>query len=306
MKRYYLHILFVTSILFFKISILSGNPVVERFLNITTEDGLSHNTVNSIVKDKEGFIWIATEDGLNRFDGYDIDQFHYQPEDSTGIAFKAISNLFRDSNDDIWVLTKNDHLQKLDEEELTFSTVFNGNYLNQHYKLNYITEDDQKKLWLVTHENGIITYHLENKNIERLRISSGFNFNRITAIFRSDDQIWFSNDQGQVGIYKFNNHVFTSIDLSRYFQTASNNISTIYFNWEYIYLGTINNGLYIFNHKFELVKHLQRGLEGIALTSNIISDIKEDKTGRVWVSSAIRGINIISASATKALVRKLE
>ncbi|MCF8454809.1 MAG: hypothetical protein K9H62_02700 [Bacteroidales bacterium] len=57
-----------------------------RFENLDVSYGLSNNTVNEILQDKYGFIWLATDDGLNRYDGYDIEVFRYNPNDSLSIG----------------------------------------------------------------------------------------------------------------------------------------------------------------------------------------------------------------------------
>ncbi|MGK7395332.1 MAG: hybrid sensor histidine kinase/response regulator transcription factor [Candidatus Cyclobacteriaceae bacterium M3_2C_046] len=288
MVRRYLFIFLIT--IFY--SRVLASPIIERFMNITSEQGLSHNSVNCIVKDKEGFIWIGTENGLNRFDGYYIDNFLYQSSDSNGIAHHSISDLFRDSNNQIWFTTKNDHLQKINTKDLSFETKFDGVFEDEIYHLQDITEDGQKRLWLIASE-GILTYNLVTDKIKKLNIISGFDFKSITAIFRSEDQIWFSNNNGQIGIYHFNNQSFQSIDLKEHFHEAQKKISSLYFNESFIYIGTLSHGLYVFNHDFELVKHLKRGNQPHGLTSNLIKHIEEDEEGRIWVSSSIRGINIL-------------
>ena len=62
---------FLTAILF-----LSGNLFSQQnklqFENISLENGLSHNAVYSITQDKPGFMWFATQDGLNKYDGHNI------------------------------------------------------------------------------------------------------------------------------------------------------------------------------------------------------------------------------------------
>ena len=275
------------------VSGLAGYPVIERFLPLGTEEGLSNNSINSIVKDDQGFLWIGTENGLNRYDGYYIDNFFYDPEDSSGIGYKSISHILKDSEGKVWVLYKNDHLQKINDD-LTFSTFFNGSYQDRHINFDNMVEDDQKRLWLISDSEGIFTFDLKTHTVEKLKINSGFDFSSITAIHRHYDQIWFSNSFGQIGIYEFSSKVVTSVDLNRYFGNAQNKISSIYFNQNLIFIGTLSNGLYVFNHDFELVKHFTRGPEPEGITSNIIKSIEVDESGRIWVSSSIRGVNIIS------------
>ena len=63
---------------------------------ISTTEGLSQGLVNDILQDRDGFIWIATKSGLNRFDGYNFKVFMNDPQDSNSISSNAISNLLED------------------------------------------------------------------------------------------------------------------------------------------------------------------------------------------------------------------
>ncbi|MEN9570264.1 MAG: hypothetical protein RL172_1495 [Bacteroidota bacterium] len=70
-----------------------------------TTNGLSSNSVSTAVKDARGFLWIATSNGLNRFDGNAFDHFFNNPADSTSIASNEINNLFIDAQQQLWVST---------------------------------------------------------------------------------------------------------------------------------------------------------------------------------------------------------
>lgn len=72
---------------------------------ISTAQGLSQGLINDMIQDKEGFIWIATKGGLNRYDGYTFKIFTNDPEDTSSISSNAVSNLLEDSKGRIWVGT---------------------------------------------------------------------------------------------------------------------------------------------------------------------------------------------------------
>ena len=56
-----------------------------RFSRIEAEGGLSHNKVNALFKDRDGFLWIGTPTGLNRYDGYTVKTYREIPGDSTSM-----------------------------------------------------------------------------------------------------------------------------------------------------------------------------------------------------------------------------
>ena len=60
------------------------------FNQLTTEDGLSNNKVFDVVQDRLGFLWFATEDGLNRFDGYDLKVFRNDPANENSISDNSV------------------------------------------------------------------------------------------------------------------------------------------------------------------------------------------------------------------------
>ena len=76
-----------------------------KFSRITNEDGLSQSTVHAIIEDEEGFMWFGTQDGLNRYNGYEIKVFRNNPLDSTTLSENNIQSLFLDKDGDLWVGT---------------------------------------------------------------------------------------------------------------------------------------------------------------------------------------------------------
>src|SRR5258706_12630010 len=81
-----------------------SNLRLERY---NTESGLSQNLVYSIVQDKQGFLWFGTDEGLNRFDGYEFKTFRHSPQDSSTIADNSIHSLLFDHTGALWIGTNN-------------------------------------------------------------------------------------------------------------------------------------------------------------------------------------------------------
>jgi len=76
-----------------------------RFERLSMENGLSNNTILTIFQDKKGFIWFGTEDGLNRYDGYNCKVYKNDPDDSTSISGKKIYSIIEDSSGGLWLGT---------------------------------------------------------------------------------------------------------------------------------------------------------------------------------------------------------
>lgn len=76
-----------------------------RFERISIEQGLSHSTVNCILQDSKGFMWLGTNDGLNRYDGHDFTLYKHVPSDPHSLSHNHIKSLHQDQFGTLWVGT---------------------------------------------------------------------------------------------------------------------------------------------------------------------------------------------------------
>lgn len=94
-----------------------------RFQSITVNDNLSHSDVNCVVQDSLGYIWIGTNNGLNRFDGYGVETFKYNLEDQRSIPGNRIQHLLVDRTGQIWVAIQHKGLFRFYPNEMEFRKV---------------------------------------------------------------------------------------------------------------------------------------------------------------------------------------
>lgn len=99
------------------------NTSAYRFKSITVNDNLSHSDVNCIVQDTLGYIWIGTNNGLNRFDGYRVTTFKYNLEDTLSIPGNRVREMTIDSTGQIWVALENKGLFRFHPNEMIFREV---------------------------------------------------------------------------------------------------------------------------------------------------------------------------------------
>lgn len=85
-----------------------------RFRHITLEDGLAQSTVQAIAQDRQGFMWFGTEDGLQRYDGYDFLTFHHDPERPDSLADDDVIALAVGQHNELWVGTSEQGLDMLE------------------------------------------------------------------------------------------------------------------------------------------------------------------------------------------------
>ena len=84
-----------------------SQPLENHFTHYTTKDGLADGSIRSIIQDSTGFLWLASDNGLSRFDGRTFKIYRYDPLDTNSLRENKIWNLFIDSKKRVWVLTYN-------------------------------------------------------------------------------------------------------------------------------------------------------------------------------------------------------
>jgi len=129
-----------------------------RFAHLTINDGLSQNSINGIVQDDLGFTWIATQDGLDKYDGYSIKQFRNNPDDFNTISDNNISSIYKDPHGDIWIGSENGNLSRCNpwlEEFHNFGNIAQGYGIRTIIQIN-------DELWCGTWGGGIFIYNTIN------------------------------------------------------------------------------------------------------------------------------------------------
>lgn len=133
------------------------------FTGLSTENGLSQNSVATIAEDREGNIWMGTGDGLDRYDGYDIRLYRHNPEDSFSIQSNIINKVYRDSYDRLWVCSA-DGLSIYDSLLDRFDRI----RLDGLHSIEDIIELQSGKMLLTT-RNASYIFTLECGNLEEFR-----------------------------------------------------------------------------------------------------------------------------------------
>ncbi|HRH69865.1 MAG TPA: ATP-binding protein [Flavobacteriales bacterium] len=129
------------------------DTLILPFRALTIEDGLSQGMVNAIIQDRYGFMWLATKDGLNRYDGYSFTVFRHDPEDSTTVRNNYIYALLEDKDGRLWVGTA-EGLDLFDRATETFGHVRAGEQYIQGI-VQSIGQDGEGDLW-VGHTHGVM------------------------------------------------------------------------------------------------------------------------------------------------------
>nr|WP_294795357.1 two-component regulator propeller domain-containing protein [uncultured Mucilaginibacter sp.] len=270
-----------------------------KFTHLTTEDGLSQSTARGLLKDKYGFIWVGTEDGLNRYDGYSFTVYRNIPQNAHSLNGNSIGALFEDHDGTLWIGTNNG-LNKYDRASdsfINFPTKASEGSLSNNY-ISSIIEDYLGNLWVGTsiglnfldrktkrfmHYNANLLNpdSLSNSEINSIVEDTQHNLwigtiDGLNLYDRSKDQfvkfLHHDNDPGSIS----NNHIRAIVC------DAVGNV----------WVGTLNglNKYDAVNHNFIVYK--SDGKDPKKLSSNLIYSLAAGKDGSVWVGTE-EGLNLL-------------
>ena len=285
-------------ILLFIVNILYGQNL--KFVHYTPEEenGISNGTVRKIIQDKQGIIWIGTEDGINKFDGYTFRKFKYNPDDTNTVSDNKIYDILEDHDGKLWFAT-GFGLNKYDPKFNRFIRYLNiennDNSLSDN-SVRCIVEDNEMVLWIGTDNGGLNTLNINTGvfyNYNNRKDSSSLNVEIITALFKSNDgNIWIGTKNN--GLFKydqkandFKQYLFTHNNEE--YQEMKNWITCIYEdNNGNLWIGTRKGGLNLMDKKNNILIDYTKLLdisEPKELDKYWIRSIIEDKHGQVWVAT---------------------
>ena len=167
MVKYLKQIWLICSSLFFVTALLYPQIPELQFDHISAKDGLSNNTITSILQDSIGFMWFGTPEGLNRWDGKSFKVFTHDPMDSNSISSNYITAIFEDGSGAMWV--GGIGLNKYDRTTEKFTHYLNDkdNFQSiSHNRINVIYEDQSGSLWIGT-PYGLNRYNRETDDFTR-------------------------------------------------------------------------------------------------------------------------------------------
>lgn len=116
--------------------------------NITVDDGLPQSSIVDIFQDSDGYIWLATEDGLIRYDGYEFKPYQYRPGDSTSIRRSFVYLIAEDNEGYLWVSLLGDLIDKFDKKTEEFILVDDIHKIPPDIRDYFFKRDKEKKKYL--------------------------------------------------------------------------------------------------------------------------------------------------------------
>ncbi|WP_207423454.1 hybrid sensor histidine kinase/response regulator transcription factor [Desertivirga brevis] len=263
-----------------------------NFMNFGSREGLSSNIVTAMLKDKFGYMWFGTDDGLNKFDGKQFTVYRHSEKDSSSIISNEILDLHEDEKGNLWIATETGislYNRKMDSF-INFNKVISLPIIS--------VTSVNGKLWLASY-SGLILFNPDNRKASPFPVKNNADqalvSKAIGRIFKDrNNQIWIGTG---TGLYLFQSKSGT---FKRYFHSenegtslANNSVSAIAQDKSgNIWVGT-NNGLSKLSPGSNNFFTFRQSSDRRSLNSNLIYSIAAAKDGKIWVGTE-GGLNILN------------
>lgn len=272
------------------------------FHKITQKDGLSQSSGHAILQDSQGFMWFGTNNGLNRYDGYEMTVFSHDPEDSTTLGNNSINVLFEDSKQNLWVGTMGAGLSRMNRDDHTFrhylADYFNfGNGLSDN-SITSIYEDEEGFLWVGTY-NGLNILEPESGDIIDIFVpseedSSSLRGRQVNTIYKDrNGYLWIGTNDG-LNLWLPETKSFSHFrgENDNPNDNRLNNVKTVYLDSDNnLWTGT-SNGLNRYNYNTEeFERYLPDPTDSYSISGNSIVSIYQDSQGTLWIGTENNGLN---------------
>ncbi|MCF0049013.1 ATP-binding protein [Dyadobacter sp. LJ53] len=262
-----------------------------KFNHLTTNEGLAQSHVSAILKDKKGFMWFGSEDGLNKYDGYVFTHYKHDAYDKSSISDSYIQDLLEDKQGDLWVATSNG-LDRFDRNKNSFV-----HYITQD--INDLFEDSKNRIWLATLE-GLFLFDRQKMKF-RLLLYAGQTRgsktkNPIYRIEESDDgSLWLGTGNGlfQVAINN-DRYASRSIDVNRGNRSPAPAIRALCRDHHgNLWIGTKGKGLFLYNLKDRSFRNfMHEPTDQNSIAHNDILSILAAKDGKLWIGTENGGVSV--------------
>jgi ligand-binding sensor domain-containing protein len=266
-----------------------------KFSHITVNEDLANNTVNSVIRDSRGFLWIATENGLNRYNAYTFE--HFNAEEPNCISSNITYAVYEDKAERVWLGSKNG-LDLFNRTRGTFDTHFLKGIC-----VRAVYQDSQRRLW-VGSDSGVYLFNEEKIKFEKCfpeiydLIKTYPNlYNTISSITEDDhENLWIGLFSSGVFVCnvktKKNQHYYHNPEKQG--SISNNNIRSIIKDKRgRMWIATYGGGVNLFQPETKTFKIFTNEGKPNGISNALITPLWEDVDGKIWIGTDGTGIDIL-------------
>ncbi len=274
------------------------------FEKLTTANGLSNNKVNCILQDKRGFIWVGTDDGLNRYDGKNFLTFRNDPRNGSSVSGNIITDILECNDGTLWISTADGGISKYDYR-LSPQNQFKQYRRRQNdsssipvNSINRLLQDDNGHLWLGSSGWGVLRF--DQKKEEFIQVIKGSKSTVMDLCLDRNNIIW-AGFQG-LGIVKI-----IPADLSYIIDKRYNNFyaglphTTVSSLFEDktgdIWFGSWDKIIYRYQRKNQTEESFLNNADPFSFQPDEILSMQQDKAGKIWMAGRYTGLQVYDTAA---------
>ncbi len=291
------------ALLLLSIAVLGFGQSDFQFEQLTTRNGLSSNTVNTVIQDSKGFLWFGTETGLNRYDGYRIKIYQHNRYDLNSLSNNYIWSLCEDSAGNIWIATDGGGVNKLNPQTEIFTRFQHNENDNTSLSTDIVQVvhcDRKGNLWVGTWDGGVNRLQKNNNRFTRFlhdpKNPKSLSNNKIHFIKEdSEGNIWIGTDGGGLNLFDPSTDSFTSYKHdpknpnSLSFDMVTDLVEDTEGN---LWITTYGEGLNLFERKSGKFLHFKLEGKDVKASSNVFWKIIQDSRGLLWITIQTEGLAI--------------
>lgn len=282
----------ISSLLF--LTILSNGTIVSAhsskdilFKNISIEDGLSQATIDSILQDSRGYMWFATNDGLNRYNGYKFKVYRKERKSSKGLTSNYIGKIVEDKNGHIWAATYGG-LNKIEVENDVITQYLEGedkgNLSNNNTNDILITKDGRL---LVGTYNGIDIYNEETDKFEPFTDVDKNLRNKVVFSLAEDKDgyLWVGTEKGLDKLSNTGERVDSFIYDEKLNESMDKSVRRVFCDEDgLVWVGNYNDGLKVIDTANDTIKEYRNDPnDEKSLPNNYVKNFLKDNLGNLWI-----------------------
>ncbi len=286
------------SLLIFSVLLSSLTAFSQQFFftNYPIEKGLSQSVVNCLFQDSRGYIWVGTQNGLNRFDGYNFVIYSYNPDDSSSLSNSWVYSIDEDRDGNLWIGTKGGLNQFLRKEKRFKRIKYTTGYANVVSDYPYDARVARNGSILINTPPVLTIYNPAANTFKHytndLPYDGSVKDNRIPLMEAKDGLIWIGSTRGLACFdphtEKFTNFTHHTGDVS---SISDNTITALYEKHDgSIWIGT-TSGLNRYDKKSHSFRKFYTDTRNPqSLSNNFIRAIVGDPFGFMWIGTEGGGL----------------
>jgi len=290
-----------------------GQSTPVKFTALGTRDGLSANSVNAILKDRYGWMWFATNDGLNRFDGTNFTVYRHKAGDSTSLRANEIQALYEDRSGNLWVGTSGGALSLYDRKRdvfINYPASGGRNVLSPSAVVRSICSDPEDRIWIAQFEAPYVldpaTGRMERLELQASPVSPTEKATLYCVHGDSRGRMWVGTDHG-LFLYQGENRGFRQLRhlSSDAGSLAEDDVRAMAEDREgNLWVGTDSGLCRLRGDGGGFVRY--KGLNGDeVLGKGTINAIAADRDGLLWIGT-MNGLHVLDPRTGRATVYQPE